>query len=133
MIATLAIVTVSGYSQTLLNDSTVAISNVQMDTIVYRLIRYDGLKKENHLLNLQVADLKLVVSTKDSIISFQSDVIYNNNLQLGNYQDAIGELSILVGESEQITKYAKKQVRKRWVIISVACLIGGFTAAVVVF
>lgn len=133
MIATLAILTVSGYSQTLLNDSTVAISTVQMDTIAYRLIRYEGLKKENHLLNLQVEDLKLVVSTKDSIISFQSDVIYNNNLQLGNYQDAIGELSILVGESEQITKYAKKQVRKRWVIISVACLIGGFTAAVVVF
>ena len=132
MIATLAIVTVSAYSQTLLNDSTVAISTVQMDTIVYRLIRYEGLKKENHLLNLQVADLKLVVSTKDSIISFQSDVIYNNNLQLVNYQDAIGELSILVGESEQVTKYAKKQVRKRWIIVSVACLIGGFTAAVVV-
>jgi hypothetical protein len=41
-------------------------------------------------------------------------------------------MEIVIGESEHLIKYTKKQVRKRWVIVSVAALIGGFTTAILV-
>jgi hypothetical protein len=127
------IVTASSYSQSYLNDSTVVISVQQMDTISVRLIRYEGLIKENKLLTLNIEDLKLVNDKQaKQIVDFQT-LIKNKDYTIQNLNQAITEMEIVIGESEHLIKYTKKQVRKRWVIVSVAALIGGFTTAVLVF
>lgn len=124
--------TASSYSQSLLNDSTVVISVVQMDTIAVRLIRYEGLKKENKLLKQDVADYKLINEKQATqIVNFQT-LINNKDYTIQNLNQAITEMEIVIGESEHLIKYTKKQVRKRWVIVSVAALIGGFTTAILV-
>jgi hypothetical protein len=129
----LLILTASSYSQSLLNDSTVVISVQQMDTISVRLIRYEGLVKENKLLTLNIKDLKLVNDKQaKQIVDFQT-IIKNKDYTITNLNQAITEMEIVIGESEHLIKYTKKQVRKRWVIVSVAALIGGFTTAVLVF
>ena len=126
------IVTACGYSQTLLNDSTVAISVVQMDTIAVRLIRYNGLIKENKLLKKDIADYKLINEKQATqIVNFQT-LINNKDYTIQNLNQAIAEMEIVIGESEHLIKHTRKQVRKRWVIISVAALIGGFTTAILV-
>ena len=124
--------TASSYSQSLLNDSTVVISVVQMDTIAVRLIRYEGLKKENKLLKQDIADYKLINEKQATqIVNFQT-LINNKDYTIQNLNQAITEMEIVIGESEHLIKYTKKQVRKRWVIVSVAALIGGFTTAILV-
>jgi actin-related protein len=130
---TLLIVTASSYSQSYLNDSTVVISVQQMDTIAVRLIRYNGLIKENKLLKQDIADYKLINEKQATqIVDFQT-LLNNKDYTIQNLNQAITEMEIVIGESEHLIKYTRKQVRKRWVIISVAALIGGFTTAVLVF
>jgi hypothetical protein len=129
---TLLIVTASSYSQSYLNDSTVVISVRQMDTIAVRLIRYNGLIKENKLLTLNIEDLKLVNDKQAvQIVDFQT-LLNNKDYTIQNLNQAILEMDMVIGESEHLIKYTKKQARKRWVIISVAALIGGFTTAILV-
>ena len=124
--------TASSYSQSYLNDSTVVISVQQMDTISVRLIRYNGLIKENKLLKQDIADYKLINEKQATqIVNFQT-LIKNKDYTIQNLNQAIAEMEIVIGESEHLIKYTRKQVRKRWVIISVAALIGGFTTAVLV-
>jgi actin-related protein len=124
--------TASSYSQSYLNDSTVVISVQQMDTISVRLIRYNGLIKENKLLKQDIADYKLINEKQATqIVNFQT-LIKNKDYTIQNLNQAITEMEIVIGESEHLIKYTKKQVRKRWVIVSVAALIGGFTTAVLV-
>jgi actin-related protein len=124
--------TASSYSQSLLNDSTVVISVVQMDTIAVRLIRYNGLIKENKLLKKDIADYKLINEKQATqIVNFQT-LINNKDYTIQNLNQAIAEMEIVIGESEHLIKHTRKQVRKRWVIISVAALIGGFTTAILV-
>ena len=124
--------TASSYSQSLLNDSTVVISVQQMDTISVRLIRYNGLIKENKLLKQDIADYKLINEKQATqIVNFQT-LINNKDYTIQNLNQAITEMEIVIGESEHLIKYTKKQVRKRWVIVSVAALIGGFTTAILV-
>ena len=124
--------TASSYSQSYLNDSTVVISVQQMDTIAVRLIRYNGLIKENKLLTLNIEDLKLVNDKQAiQIVDFQT-LLKNKDYTIQNLNQAITEMEIVIGESEHLIKYTKKQVRKRWVIVSVAALIGGFTTAILV-
>ena len=124
--------TASSYSQSYLNDSTVVISVQQMDTISVRLIRYNGLIKENKLLKQDIADYKLINEKQATqIVNFQT-LINNKDYTIQNLNQAITEMEIVIGESEHLIKYTKKQVRKRWVIVSVAALIGGFTTAVLV-
>jgi actin-related protein len=129
---TLLTLTASSYSQSLLNDSTVVISVVQMDTIAVRLIRYNGLIKENKLLKKDIADYKLINEKQATqIVNFQT-LINNKDYTIQNLNQAITEMEIVIGESEHLIKHTRKQVRKRWVIISVAALIGGFTTAILV-
>ena len=124
--------TASSYSQSYLNDSTVVISVQQMDTISVRLIRYNGLIKENKLLKQDIADYKLINEKQATqIVDFQT-LLNNKDYTIQNLNQAITEMEIVIGESEHLIKYTKKQVRKRWVIVSVAALIGGFTTAILV-
>ena len=124
--------TASSYSQTLLNDSTVVISVQQMDTISVRLIRYNGLIKENKLLKQDIADYKLINDKQATqIVDFQT-LLNNKDYTIQNLNQAILEMDMVIGESEHLIKYTKKQVRKRWVIISVGMLVTGFTTAILV-
>ena len=126
------IVTASSYSQSYLNDSTVVISVQQMDTISVRLIRYEGLVKENKLLTLNIEDLKLVNDKQaKQIVDFQT-IIKNKDYTITNLNQAITEMEIVIGESEHLIKYTRKQVRNRWIIISVGMLVTGFTTAILV-
>ena len=127
------IATVSSYSQSYLNDSTVIISVAQMDTISVRLIRYEGLVKENKLLSMNIEDLRLINEKQAKQLDNQKYLIKNKDYTIENLNQAITEMDMVIGESEHLIKYTRKQVRKRWVIISVAALIGGFTTAVLVF
>lgn len=126
------IAAVSGYSQSYLNDSTVIISIEQMDTISIRLIRYEGLVKENKLLTLNIEDLKLINDKQAKQLDSQKYLIKNKDYTIDNLNQAIREMEIVIGESEHLIKYTKRQVRKRWIIVSVAALIGGFTTAILV-
>ena len=124
--------TASSYSQSYLNDSTVVISVQQMDTIAVRLIRYEGLKKENKLLKQDIADYKLINEKQATqIVNFQT-LIKNKDYTIQNLNQAISEMEIVIGESEHLIKYTRKQVRKRWIIISVGMLVTGFTTAILV-
>jgi actin-related protein len=124
--------TASSYSQSLLNDSTVVISVQQMDTISVRLIRYNGLIKENKLLKQDIADYKLINEKQATqIVNFQT-LLENKDYTITNLNQAILEMDMVIGESEHLIKYTKKQVRKRWVIISVGMLVTGFTTAILV-
>lgn len=103
-----------------------------MDTIAVRLIRYEGLLKENSLLRMDIADLKLINETQAKQIVDYSKLVINKDYEIENLKQAISEFEIVVGETEHLVKYTRKQVRKRWIIISVGALITGFTAAVII-
>ena len=103
-----------------------------MDTISVRLIRYNGLIKENKLLKQDIADYKLINDKQATqIVDFQT-LLNNKDYTIQNLNQAILEMDMVIGESEHLIKYTKKQVRKRWVIISVGMLVTGFTTAILV-
>jgi hypothetical protein len=103
-----------------------------MDTISVRLIRYEGLVNENKLLSMNIEDLRLINEKQAKQLDNQKYLIKNKDYTIENLNQAITEMDMVIGESEHLIKYTRKQVRKRWVIISVAAFIGGFTTAVLV-
>ena len=103
-----------------------------MDTISVRLIRYNGLIKENKLLKQDIADYKLINEKQATqIVDFQT-LLNNKDYTIQNLNQAIAEMEIVIGESEHLIKYTRKQVRNRWIIISVGMLVTGFTTAILV-
>jgi hypothetical protein len=103
-----------------------------MDTITLKLLRLNTLEQLVPLLQMNVANIKLVKAKQDTII-------FDLKMQVGNlesivldYEQMVREYETIMGAEIASCKVEKKRIRKRLLLLGGSGTIGGIVLGLVI-
>jgi len=115
-----------------LSDGKVLITVAEMDTITLKLLRLNTLEQLVPLLQMNVANIKLVKAKQDTII-------FDLKMQVGNlesivldYEQMVREYETIMGAEIASCKVEKKRIRKRLLLLGGSGTIGGIVLGLVI-
>ena len=99
-------------------DTVILLEPFQIKKINKIIVDRDFLKKENRLLN-------------ESII-YRDSLLFLKDLQIGNCNESLEKINLLVSNQEDIIKEKNKQIVKKSVIFGSSCLVVGILVGLII-